>query len=104
MIGNIYQCKREPRICSTYFTVLDAKDNKEIKPYIFSATSNSAEQIQSSSFLMDGSRGTYFAPTFSPVTVHISAKGYSTSNIVIDPFYGNVFDLNPPKKVYLNRQ
>lgn len=89
--------KQEKGFCDLYFVVLDSKDKKEIHPYVFQVIADSHNHW---TLDMDGAKGVFFMPSSMPVKVLISAKGYSTNAVVLDPFPGG-FSTNPPREVLL---
>lgn len=89
--------KQEKGLCDLYFVVLDSQDKKEIHPYVFQVIDDSHNPWTMD---MDGAKGVFFMPSSTPVKVLISAKGYSTNEVVVDPSPGG-FSTNPPREVLL---
>jgi hypothetical protein len=103
----LYQCglqsgRQRASICSAYFVVLDARDKTPIKPYALQGPEHRSE-TPGEVFYMNEATGFFAAVSQYPVAICISAKGYQTNEVILEPHHGYLFNLNPPGEILLKR-
>ena len=79
-------CQQKPTgICELWFSVVDAQTGQPIPNYEFLFPSFNGKPVDNSTLRRGDDFSVFFAPSPRPVTITISAKGYSKTQIEVDP-------------------
>jgi len=83
-------------ICESWFSVVDSKTNQPISNYIFEMPSKNGTNIPGNTFHRGKSYSLFYTLSTTTVTAKVSAPGYSSYDLIIEPkFYETYTGLLP---------
>jgi len=97
--------KRKSGICDLYFLVTDSKTGEKIPTFDFGFPSARGNSLSGSVLRRDGNYGIFYVSSSDPVTVTVSAFGYSKHAVTLEPIYGvTVGPIPSPTEIRLEKE
>jgi hypothetical protein len=104
-IALLVSCKsNNAKICDLYFVVLDAKTHEKVSNYTFEFPASNGNSISGCVQYRKDNYGIFYAPSLVPVSVTISAPGYSEETVTLQPKSGTTSGSIPaPKEILITK-